>query len=118
MKHWDDKTMEYHEKVLGGHTPGPWEVNGTDSEGRERVCRHHGGWNIALILPATSRDKEENKANAHLVAAAPELLEACNVALASLRATSCTCNDDRDCLRCTTLRKIKQAIAKAEGKEE
>ena len=57
------------------HTPGPWEYDGlftifiTDSAGNE--------WHIASIK---HHQDEVSKANARLIAAAPELLEACQAA--------------------------------------
>jgi hypothetical protein len=49
--------------------------------------------------------------------AAPDLLEACKEAKPALDAMPCTCNEDRDCQRCHALRKINQALAKAEKGE-
>ena len=46
-----------------------------------------------------------------------ELLEACKETIPILKTVACNCNDDRDCQRCHALRKIKQAISRAEGKE-
>lgn len=79
---------------MSKHTPGPWEiVNATDvftklgatsAEGTETA--HNDGWRIAdcASIPTTNKDGEqcelsfrEAHANARLIAAAPELLEAC-----------------------------------------
>lgn len=60
------------------HTPGPWEV-GEDSD----VYSHNGANCVAMICGAAERPKQgENKANARLIAAAPELLEACKAMVA------------------------------------
>lgn len=74
------------------HTPGPWEVVGQHVFTKLGATNAHGskasdrdGWNIATITPwsCTNQDDEEEympvsevMANAALIAAAPELLEA------------------------------------------
>jgi hypothetical protein len=59
---------------MGKHTPGPWRVNGECIEYGPFVAGD--GWCVAKIV----RDPPETEANAHLIAAAPELLEACKYA--------------------------------------
>jgi hypothetical protein len=56
------------------HTPGPWQF-GTSSEGSfyKRNIAGADGYHVALT---SSRDDSEVDANARLIAAAPELLEA------------------------------------------
>lgn len=76
------------------HTPGPWEVNyredvptiaiwscryGTISP----ICRI---WYAPEGAPPKREIRETDKANAHLIAAAPELLEACKAALPMCKA--------------------------------
>ena len=58
------------------HTPGPWKV------------RIHGNFQQSIldsigtrILAMVDNTDNQDKANAHLIAAAPELLEACKAAL-------------------------------------
>jgi len=55
------------------HTPGPWFV-GPDLE----ICHEKSGCNISRSLRITSMDgrTEEDLANANLISAAPDLLEA------------------------------------------
>lgn len=68
------------------HTPGPWHVQGFDAgdhEGR-RVCAH-----VQFSPPSTKTVsvtivQDTSKANAHLIAAAPELLEACKRLIAAM----------------------------------
>lgn len=72
------------------HTPGPWGVEQTTVSnwiGRMRAD----GSKIEYIVAHTDRDslRDEvlvrNDANARLIAAAPDLLEACKAALAAIR---------------------------------
>lgn len=62
------------------HTPGPWKVLDNNPEVLPIVCK--GFDTIAHIRDAgVWADYFEVEANAHLVAAAPDLLEACTLAL-------------------------------------
>jgi hypothetical protein len=66
------------------HTPGPWECT-IDSHGRGRILGN-GCW---VATTWTVADDDNNKrypaeANASLIAAAPDLLEACKQARAAL----------------------------------
>jgi len=77
---------------MSEHTPGPWEVVGQHVFTKLGATNAHGskasdrdGWNIATINPwsCTNQDDEEEDmpvsevmANAALIAAAPDLLEA------------------------------------------
>lgn len=92
------------------HTPGPWnigkvseEIFATDENGIPRT-----------ICQRAEDDEFEAKpweANAHLIASAPELLEACKDALESLKRL-----EDKDgAYRVTNISQLQQAIAKAEG---
>lgn len=58
---------------MGEHTPGPWQVHGshiyTADPERALLAQVHN--------PGSRRDDYPLKANAHLIAAAPDLLEAC-----------------------------------------
>lgn len=66
------------------HTPGPWRVQKTlgckDITSDERD--EYG--NKSLICTTAGREEREDRANARLIAAAPELLAACKQALACL----------------------------------
>ena len=95
--------------LMAAHTPGPWRYQGEDP---------YGGWNVDAdslesgdyIAWLPDHDREgEGQANAHLTAAAPELLEACKVALSWIHPT------DAGSIRARCLR---EAIAKAEGGNE
>jgi DNA-directed RNA polymerase subunit RPC12/RpoP len=66
---------------MSKHTPGPWDkvVHG------ERDSRVGASTLIAIVYSTAFRDRENQEANAHLIAAAPDLLEA----LKSIRCTDC-----------------------------
>jgi hypothetical protein len=89
------------------HTPGPWKVKaGTNAvlAGRKQICSHV---NAASALPVNIlEDQEIAQANARLIAAAPDLLEALQDALCALEC----CGKDYPAAS-----KAKAAIAKATG---
>lgn len=62
------------------HTKGPWTILVHSAGTNELVMILAGDMRIANMHSAKDRN-----ANAHLIAAAPDLLEACKVALARLR---------------------------------
>lgn len=72
------------------HTPGPWSfirdnhigLKFLDEEISMRVIYRPGKEDVAYIPP---NDSDNGNANARLIAAAPELLEACNHALPLLK---------------------------------
>jgi len=60
------------------HTPGPWFYNPDN----DCIQSGHTDYEFMLIAKlATGENREEETANARLVASAPELLEACQHAL-------------------------------------
>lgn len=95
---------------MGKHTEGPWELSDigdyADFDGQSQII-------IAddRRLAAIHVSDDETKANARLIAAAPELLGACLFALGCIDGTE---RDYKD----TLPRILKNAIAKAEGREE
>lgn len=58
------------------HTPGPWKV-GSVVNGIESYRINIAGEDHHHVAKVSSRSDDEIKANATLIAAAPELLEAC-----------------------------------------
>ena len=116
------------------HTQGPW-TGKEDDDGEIWVLRPDGQSGLCRMLPPKGKFTHgetlekidmhpENLANAHLIAAAPDLLEACKEALEALfnlapryRKKGCFGNgaqeDDCICTACI----LKRAIAKVEGKE-
>ena len=57
------------------HTPGPWSVSGWS------ILEDTNGTLICEVLPWNEEGSAEDHANAHLIAAAPELLEALEYAI-------------------------------------
>lgn len=91
---------------MSGHTPGPWEIR-TVKQGYPYQIVAPNGTHVrnvtrwaALSVPALP----EGQANARLIAAAPDLLAACKLALES---GEFLCGEDGI---------VKAAIAKAEGR--
>ena len=104
---------------MSGHTPGPWRwFAGDHVETSRPHIKHFVGANGQGFALTVGLHIEEDAANAHLIAAAPELLEA-------LKAIPCA-----DCERgirdsismklndCRTCQPARAAIAKAEGRQE
>lgn len=79
MKRNTDTTdQESHEQT--GHTPGPWQV----VEASEFIIIHADEGAISVAgMPTEYEDKATVLADARLIAAAPELLEACKKLLES-----------------------------------
>jgi hypothetical protein len=114
---------------MARHTPGPWSV-APYPEGAELLevvadyselpgGRKSAHWIAELDAGGIDDDRETNAANARLIAAAPELLEALKDASRTLKTCLSACNEKRTmgiqahpCLVC----RINAAIAKAEGK--
>lgn len=80
------------------HTPGPWEINQHYVEAVGGPCRAR----IAIIDDGAGTNPE---ANAHLIAAAPEML----AALENLE------NDNGQAMPPSAWAKVQAAIAKAKG---
>jgi len=94
------------------HTPGKWTAFGIDVRSSPVVLE---GKLIAETrdYPMGSRELEESYANARLIAAAPELLEALKNARAVV--AEYECRGDEDCDHCQVIHHIiDPAIAKAE----
>lgn len=61
--------------MSGQHTPAPWFGDGEPFEGGILIYRQDGA-DIGMAYEADERELAETRANARLIAAAPELLEA------------------------------------------
>lgn len=88
---------------MSKHTPGPWRVDPSMS-----LCIDSPSGNVGLMNLA--RPKAESEANARIVAAAPDLLEAL-IELATEER-----RDDDDPVLEAARAKARAAIAKAEGR--
>lgn len=72
------------------HTPGPWLVDRDPRIGmawNNHIVDQHGNA-VCFMAHSNGRDTERDEANASLIAAAPDLLEALQEVLATNRATS------------------------------
>lgn len=94
------------------HTPGPWIA--------ER--NHDGDWVISqpgndgqVVCCLRGCDGPEWEANARLIAAAPDLLAACNSALAGFAGVEAGMGAPGMLADCASVTQLKAAIAKAEG---
>jgi hypothetical protein len=92
---------------MSKHSPGPWEL-GRITDGFQELNAFHGEapWArfACVAVMVDGRPDAEGKANARLIAAAPELLEALGAIVAF----------DTP-LPCGLLQQARAAIAKAEG---
>ena len=90
---------------MSGHTPGPWTKLGAYMYGRD------GQWPITEVQYG-KRDPVEDDANANLIAAAPDLLEALEAVQAFLDCT--ICGSDWPCVDHAMWKEgVKAAIAAA-----
>lgn len=95
------------------HTPGPWIAEGGDGHGNIWIGTKEGVYVAGTVLPihgTTELSKEQAEANARLIAAAPDMLQA----LIDLRATL----DPYDIQYGNQVDLIEGAIAKAIGTQE
>ncbi len=95
------------------HTPGPWVVKEwqhLDADGSVAACGSHvvakRGKHDIVISASTIEDEDES--DLHLISAAPELLEACQLLVADYEDTNSAIGED-------WYRKAKAAISKAKG---
>jgi len=67
------------------HTPGPWQVTDEDVRGNDIYYRIEAeGFGMVALVDATPVDDDSLRANARLIAAAPDLLDACKIALQAI----------------------------------
>ena len=111
------------ETSIAKHTPGPWHVDPNFpiivwSEDTMRICDIR-GWGHLTGIGALALPEEEasaiQDANARLIAAAPELLEALKHARNQMKRSG-FCFEMDDINDCDGYRSIDAAIAKAEGR--
>jgi hypothetical protein len=110
--------MENEKKV--GHTPGPWNLNmhdkdsqyAADIEGRDVNHLNDPRFIRSVCVVLKHAEDSENQFNARLIAAAPDLLEACKKVLAKYL----TLDDESLLILSEEIEEIEAAIKKAEGK--
>ena len=101
------------------HAPGPWKIDGQFDDGVDVGIIDANGDEILGISPMDGLDLdqwgERSLANAHLIAAAPDMLSSLRVIFElSRNGSSNVVNTDRRLLSIAT--ECQQAIAKAEGR--
>ena len=94
------------------HTPGPWKLNSLDS-GTNDDGTIIGPNNTVITADIFGRNAEEAEANAHLIEAAPDMLNALKEAVELLE--SYLTDADREASPKGRWPVIRAAIAKAEG---
>lgn len=103
--------------MTGKHTPGPWHIEWSMAQGGEahHVCDSRDMGDLSTIATVHFHDdtEGETKANARLIAAAPELLEALEAGPSTLHelpgGKECACS------QCAFVRLKRAAIASATG---
>jgi hypothetical protein len=101
---------------MPAHTLGPWHVEGEfDAEAEITIMSVH-GYTICEISPAVGDWEPDEIANAHLFAAAPELLEACQITLRQIDQGGIHSKIEKDGSYTSAETMLRRAIAKAEGR--
>lgn len=95
------------------HTPGPWKLFAQDVDHLILTGETTGWGHDHLAVIEAPADSPEHRANVHLISAAPELYDACQVILASFVYGGTF--QDPHALKAREI--ILNAIAKAEGKK-
>lgn len=108
--HLTDEPPKAGRVIAGKHTPGPWTVDADDCD---QVLEPISGFAIHSTFCGMRFTPQERAANARLIAAAPELLEACKGLLANAPEPKRINKDYSYILYRETARK---AISKAEGR--
>ena len=108
----------------GGHSPGPWETDTDTAHGLRTLVFDADGALTANCAHGMSRDdldaaSGECEANARLIASAPDLLAACEDALATIEFMHTEMGPHRCTVDCPDMSKhertMRAAIAKARG---
>lgn len=105
---------------MSKHTPGPWFITGRMTKYIE--ARIDGGMlqEVAACGP-TEADcgyGDQQRANAMLIAAAPDLLEALESSNLNLHTGTMFIDGECKCSQCEFVRKARAAIAKAKGESQ
>ena len=81
---------------MSEYTPGPWVMSGRCYELGDGLAGINGqGWNelAGVVIKVNGRRSDEGIANARLIAAAPDLLEALKVMVRDYGAAHASCGD-------------------------
>jgi len=101
---------------MSAHTPGPWEIDPDTRPGMEwnnHIVDSTGNLTICFMSHSGGLSPDRDKANARLIAAAPELLEALESFIAlNLRNDGATC-DWHDLI--AAVANAEKAVKKAKG---
>lgn len=102
---------------MSNHTPGPWEVHDGGSD-TPTICKVNpdanggrGGCNILAFWGGSSIHEHEREQTMNLIAAAPDLLEACEKALDKFKEA----HDRGDLSTFEEMEACRKAIAKTKG---
>jgi len=106
---------------MSNHTPGPWTLGETDRNEQPTVVALDGGVLVAVCAHECITSLiPEAIANARLIAAAPDLLEALKAIIAELRRVRDVKPEQWDALvdpgLCNAWDAIRSAVTKAEGR--
>ena len=100
-------------------TPGPWWPvrldGGPRGSGAQWIIRARNNKIVVAGLPAGTVDNHELAANVRVMAAAPDLYEACKLALNEMRAWQGECEHDATDLMYPVFTALREAIARSEG---
>lgn len=101
---------------MAGYTKGPWELDGESLRGGSYTAINGEGWDelatVVTRMRGNAEDNPEGVANARLIAAAPELLEALELARDHLEVSNYEGDEDE------LLAKIDALLARAKGTDD
>lgn len=112
---------------MSKHTPGPWRI--AENDGAYAYIKSGPGTNLMkpgqMVAKVWLQDADYNEANARLIAAAPELLEACKQLLTTLEEAEQAHvlighwgqDAQREFYNRPEIKLLVRALAKAEGNE-
>lgn len=103
---------------MSNHTPGPWILSPNHAF-VDRVYVPEFGVELGGVvrIAHVANADGDREANAHLIAAAPELLEAGKALLGNTSGIMGLDTNEYRCVQMSLLEQLAEAIAKAEGRE-
>jgi hypothetical protein len=100
---------------MSGHTPGPWKLTEETTIGRPCITGRIGLIAMLAVHDVGDAEWDADTANARLIAAAPDLLAACEAVLSNLDHLSDVWGQEG--VTRTVQDRLRAAIAKAKGGE-